>query len=298
MKFIILTIFIALTFNACSKSELYEISLNYQRAKSGLKVKTAETSHAKIHYLDNLQESNKTLVLIHGFGGDKDNWSRFANSLKDDYRVIIPDLAGFGDSVLKDDINLTIGNQTKILGDFLDSLNVKNFYIVGNSMGGAIALNYTYKNSKKVKALVLIDALGVLKDRKTLKMSVEENPLLHICSKEKFIRMVNLSMEKPPYIPGIFASVLADRKCARRDLEEKIFKQMMIDADQRNIIDKIQTPTLIIWGKLDQILSVDNAKVFHKNIKNSKLIIYDGLGHIPLLEDPDKTAKSVEDFIK
>jgi len=78
MRYILLSIFIALTFSACSKSELYEMSLVYQRAKSGLKVKTVESSHAKIHYLDNLQKSDKTLVLIHGFGGDKDNWSRFA----------------------------------------------------------------------------------------------------------------------------------------------------------------------------------------------------------------------------
>lgn len=143
-----------------------------------------------------------------------------------------------------------------------------------------------------------MNSLGVLKDKKTLELPIEENPLLHICSEEKFMKMINISMQKPPYIPSIFASVLADKKCAKRYKEEKIFKEMMTDADQSNIVGKIQTPTLIIWGKLDQIISVDNAKVFHKNIKNSKLIIYKDLGHVPLLEDSDKTAKSVEDFIR
>ena len=298
MKSIILAIFIALTFSACDRSTLWEMALDYERGKSDLKVKTVELPQAKMHYLDNLQESNNTLVLIHGFGGDKDNWDRFSNSLEHDYRVIIPDLAGFGDSILTSDINLTISNQAKILGDFLDSLDIKDAYIVGNSMGGAIALQYTHQNQEKVKGLVLIDALGVLKDKEILEMPTDKNPLLHICSEEEFMEMIDVSMEKPPYIPSIFISVLADKKCLVRDLEEKIFYEMMSDANLSSIIGKIQTPTLILWGKLDQILNIDNARVFHANIKNSKLEIYEDLGHVPLMEDPDKTAQSVEEFVK
>jgi pimeloyl-ACP methyl ester carboxylesterase len=298
MRGIILAILIVLSFSACSKHTLYELSIDYARYKSDLELKIVELSQAKVHYLDNQKKSNKTLVLLHGFGGDKDNWNYFSNSLKSEYRVIVPDLAGFGESALKGEVVLTIEKQTEILEDFLNAIGVQNIYIVGNSMGGAISLLYSYRNGDKVKALVLIDALGLLKKQEILEITEEDNPLLHICSEEKFMKMVNLSMQKPPYIPDIFVSVLAEKKCAKRYKEEKIFNEMISDCDLSDIVSKIEIPTLILWGKLDEIINISNAKIFNKEIKNSKLIIFEGLGHVPLIEDPDKTAKSVEDFIR
>jgi len=78
-----------------------------------------------------------------------------------------------------------------------------------------------------------------------------------------------VGMNNPPYIPGIFMGKLVADKCAKAEIEKKVYADMLKDSDLTKVVGKIKVPTLIIWGAKDKILHIDNAELFHQKIKGS-----------------------------
>ena len=106
-------------------------------------------------------------------------------------------------------------------------------------------------------------------------------------------------MNKPPYIPDIIKEALLQEKCERRDLEKILYEDMYKDVCCLNdLAKKIHIPTLILWGEKDRMTHIDNASLFHDTIKNSQLVIFKEIGHVPILENPEQTADAVESFIR
>lgn len=295
--FLILTF---LSFTGCSAQRFYIASMETERRDADLDLKKMTLNFGELVYLENSVNDSTAVVLLHGFGGDKDNWNRFSLSL-DKYHLIVPDLPGHGKSVATENLGYSLKHQAEMLNVFLAAKNIKMVHLVGNSMGGAIALRYAGQYPDKVKSLVLIDALGMIKTKSEIVQIFEQtgkNPFFNICTRKAFRNFLNLSMQQPPYIPDFVLDVLVLEKCRRAELEKIIFNEMVKDYDLAQIANKITIPTLIIWGKKDRIIHIDSAHLFHSTIKNSQLVIYDELGHVPLLEAPAKTARSVDKFLK
>lgn len=285
----------------CSSQKLYTMAIDYERGRADLEIKSIKLEFGEVVYLDNNIKSDTAIVLLHGFGGDKDNWNRFSAELDGNSRIIIPDLPGHGESVSNKELDYSTTHQSQMLSMFLDAIKIKKVHIIGNSMGGAIAIRYSDINTKRVKSLVLIDSLGMIKTKSEFDLILEEsglNPMLNVCTEEAFEKLLYLGMNEPPYIPGIFMDLLVSRKCARANIEKRIYDEMIQDSDLSNIVKNVVTPTIIIWGKRDRVLHVDNAQLFHRAIKGSQLVIFEELGHVSLLEDPKKTAQLIEKFIK
>ena len=187
-----------------------------------------------------------------------------------------------------------------MLDKFLQAIKINKAHLIGNSMGGAIALKYSDSYAKRVTSLILIDALGMIKTKSEFTQTLEktgDNPFFNVCTEEKLDKLLHIGMQKPPYIPGILMEYLVSKKCAKSDIEKIVYNDMLKDSDLSHIAMKIQVPTLIIWGQKDRVLHVDNARLFHSTIKGSQLVIFDELGHVPLLEDAGKTAQATETFI-
>ena len=104
----------------------------------------------------------ETIVLLHGFAADKSDWIKFVCTLVSEYKVIIPDQAGHGESggTLKD--SYTISSQASRLAQFTSKIGVEKFHIVGNSMGGEIAFFFAFQHPDRVKSLGLFDSAGVI----------------------------------------------------------------------------------------------------------------------------------------
>ncbi len=287
-------------FVGCSTNKLYTMAINHERSNANLEKKSIKLDFGEIVYLENNVKSDTVVVLLHGFGADKDNWNRFSAQLNDKYHIIIPDLSGHGESISSKKLGYTITHHAKMLHEFLKAKNINKIDLVGNSMGGAIAIMYN-NNYKNVNSLTLIDSLGMIKTKSKLSLLIEKsgkNPFLNVCTEEAFNTLLHIGMEKPPYIPSIFMDLLISKKCARADIENIMYIELLSDADLSNIVKKIKIPTLIIWGKKDSVLHVDNAKLFSETIKGSQLFVLDGLGHVPFLEDSQKTAEIFKTFIK
>jgi len=267
-----------------------------------LSVNTQALSFGKVAYLSNTKSDNEVVVvMLHGFGADKDTWVRFARELGDDYRFIIPDLPGHGESTQDISLNYGIQEQAKRLNEFLSNINAKKVHIVANSMGGAVALRFTFMYPDTVKSLTLIDSLGAIKTPSQLDELTKvsgKNPVLEIGNAEDYKAMMNYAMVKPPYIPWFLIDVLADAKIKRKDLEQKMLKDMVVDADQTAILAEIRVPTLIIWGKQDKVLHVDNAGLFQEKIPGCRVVLLEETGHVPMVEKAKETAQNFRGFLK
>lgn len=285
----------------CSKQAVFEKAIAHERESAHLSVKTQSLSFGEITYLSNDKDDTaETIVMLHGFGADKDTWTRFAGELGNDYRLVIPDLPGHGESTQNSSLNYDIQEQAKRLDEFLNLINAKKVYIVGNSMGGAIALHYTSTHPAAVQSLTLIDSLGAIKTPSVLDEETKvsgKNPMLEINNAEDYKAMMSYGMVNPPYIPGFLIDVLAEAKIKRKDIERKIFKDILTDADQTTILANIHVPTLIIWGKQDRVLHVDDAALLHEKISGSRIAILDETGHVPMVERPQETAKLLRGFL-
>ena len=304
MKKLLLLSTLLLLLSGCSGKKLYEMAIDIRRYQGDLIPKEVSISKdLNVSYLENSVKSEKSLVLIHGFGANKDNWLELAKKFDGKYHLIVPDLIGDGDSSKPLGINYTIENQTKMLHKFLTKFTDKNLVLVGNSMGGQIALNYAYHYS--IDSLVLIDSMGLQVEKSYVdKLGVKklEEMYLNVCSVEKMQKMVEIGFSKPPYIPDVILEHLTQEKCKVSELDRHKYRGI-IDKNL-NILDditlkaqKIDIPTLIIWGDEDKIISVKNAYALHEHMKESQLVILKGIGHMPMIEEPEVTAKHIMNFL-
>jgi pimeloyl-ACP methyl ester carboxylesterase len=152
-----------------------------------------------------------------------------------------------------------------------------------------------------VKSLTLIDSYGAIKTPSALDEVTKvsgKNPMLEITSADDYKAMMNYAMVDPPYIPGFLVDVLAEAKMKRKTIEQKMLKDMLVDADQTAILAEIHAPTLILWGKQDRVLHVDNAGLLQEKIPGSRRVLFEQTGHVPMVEKPEETAQHFRDFLK
>jgi len=133
--------------------------LAIERARADLEVKSVTVGNDQIFYLEG--GTGPDMVLVHGFGGDKDNYIRLARYLTKSYHVIIPDLTGFGESTKDMKVSYDIFSQATRLHEFIQMLKLTSFHLAGHSMGGAIVGAYGAKYPEMVKSLLLLAPAGV-----------------------------------------------------------------------------------------------------------------------------------------
>lgn len=234
------------------------------------------------------------LILLHGFGADKDNFTRAARFLTPHYRVIVPDLIGFGESAHPQDADYAPTAQAERVRAFAQALGITNVHLGGSSMGGHIALSYAALHPTEVTSLWLLDAGGVwtAPESELQKIARESgrNPLM-AKSEDEYAGIFRFVMSDPPFVPRPLLNVKARERIENFSLEERIFKQIRSDSVEGRITGMI-TPTLIMWGANDRAINVATADVLHKLLPNSQVVIMPGIGHLPMLERPRQSAEA------
>ena len=246
-------------------------------------------------YLEGGPPTGDPVLLIHGFGGDKDNWALYAPFITDKYRLISPDVPGFGDAVRDMNRDYDMATQASRMRDFLDAMGLEKVHIGGNSMGGGISLHFARMFPERVKSLTLFNNAGVIGTSESdlqRQVMTGKNPL-EITSADDVTRMMAYIAHKPITVPGQFRKVIYQEFAKHRDLLDKIFWQIAGDGLERPLNDQlpeIVLPTLIIWGRHDQLIDVSCAEVMAAAMPDSELIIFENLGHVPMIEDPANVA--------
>lgn len=272
------------------------------RAKGRLTLRSAHSGGHDWPYLEGGPRGAMPLLLVHGFGGDKDNWAMLAPHLTDRYHVIIPDLVGFGDNVRDPGLPYDIKAQTDRLIGFMDAIGLQKAHIVGNSMGGWIALQAALDHPDRLATLTLVNNAGVKgAEESTLQKlpRTDKSPLVPE-SVGELKQLMGFIAHKPRAIPGRFMDVVFAERSQHSALLEQIFWTIVADGDERPLNDRlgeVRVPTLVIWGRHDQLIHVSCVAELEKGIPGSEAVIFEDAGHVPMLEKPAATAAVLRRFL-
>jgi pimeloyl-ACP methyl ester carboxylesterase len=237
--------------------------------------------------------SGEPLVLVHGFGADKDNFTRVARYLTPHYRVIAPDLVGFGESTHLPDADYRYAAQAERVHAFVQALGLSRVHLGGNSMGGGIAMSYAAQHPQEVASLWLIDCAGIAEappsELAKIITTTGQNPLM-VEKEDDFPVLLKFVMSDPPYIPRSVMNVLARERIANQALERKVFAQIATDSVSA-AIKGLATPTLIVWGEDDRALSVGTVPILETLLPNAQAVVMPHIGHAPMIERPQQSAQ-------
>jgi pimeloyl-ACP methyl ester carboxylesterase len=288
-------LFVAVIFNLIGCTAVIQpinsLAIKVERHRSDLVRKEIDLPGG-LHYTYLEGGQGEPLLLIHGFGSNKDNFTLVARYLTPHYHVIVPDLIGFGESTHLPAADYTAAAQVERLRALMQALGLKTVHIGGNSMGGYIALSYAAHYPQEVASLWLLDSAGIKHAPKSELAQIIEttgnNPLV-IKNEDDFANVYSFAMSDPPYIPRTMLNGMAQERIANYDLEQLIFKQIVADSIEKDIIG-LQTPALIVWGEEDRVINVGTAPVLHQLLPHSQVIIMPHVGHAPMIERPEQSA--------
>ena len=289
--FIILILVVVLA-DRLAPEPVTRIALGLERRFSGLRLQQAQVDGFVMPYLEGGR--GQPLILIHGFGGDKDNFTRMARHLVGQYRVIIPDLPGFGDAGRDPAAEYTIHAQVARLHTFLQRLGLSSVDLGGNSMGGFISAQFAATYPHMVGSVWLLDPAGTQASTQSAViqkyLSTGTMPLL-VQSEAEFSELIRVATHQPPFIPYSVRHVLAARAIKDFPLHSAIMRQFTGSPLLEEKYSQLATPALVVWGDHDLILHPSGAQATASLFLHSKVIMMPNIGHLPMMEAPRTTAQ-------
>ncbi|MGO9555502.1 MAG: alpha/beta fold hydrolase [Syntrophobacteraceae bacterium] len=301
---ILLAAVMSLTFTGCAPTaeqiraqELFNQTQMDTWRSVGLVRKEIQVDSHRIVYLEGGQ--GETVLLLHGFACDKSYWTYFAEPLIRDYHVVIPDLAGFGESTKQLGASYNIDSQVKRLDRFAEVLHLERFHLAGNSMGGWIAGIYSARFPQKIMTLALLDPWGLMTAKETKSGSQAAWDFIEIGGAGDFDKLLPYFFVKPPPMSDSFKKGLVAQVMAARVYNEAIVVDITVERlALEPFLPMIQAPVCIIWGDQDRILDVSGVPILEKGLKNHQTVIMKDTGHMPMLEKPAETEAAYMSFLK
>lgn len=248
-----------------------------------------EIDGLRINYTD--EGSGTPVLLIHGWGSSIKPWAPILNGFQG-YRVIALDLPGCGESdILKTDWG--IDDYCDFILKFMKAIEIENPIMVGHSHGGRICLKIAADGMVEPDKLILFGSAGI-PAKKTLKKQIR------IYSFKFIKRMLTLPIIKN-YTEGLLQAARehfgsADYKSAPEVMRKTMVR--VIGVDLRDVMHKINCPTLLIWGDKDTETPLSNAKFMEKEIKDCGLCVIEGAGHFSFVEQPARIVAILKAFLK
>jgi len=270
------------------------------RWQAGLTRHTVQVDDHRWVYLEGGR--GETILFVHGFGMEKDGWGLFLKAFSKSYRLIVPDLPGFGENSRLESANYEVLSQVKRLNRFVENLGLNRFHLVGSSMGGYIAGTYASEYPEKVKSLALFNPAGVSSrvpsDMWRRYEETGEIALLYK-TKEGFEDLMALLFYRAPPVPAPFKNHFAELGASNYAFYAKVLRDIerggRHELEQR--LPRVKARTLVLWGANDRILHVSDAERFRERLKNVKVVILDQCGHAPFFEKRKETVKTYQDFL-
>jgi pimeloyl-ACP methyl ester carboxylesterase len=268
---------------------------------SNYQSKFIEVGGVELHYRDEGQ--GPVLLMLHGFAGSLHNWNAWVEELKGQYRIVRLDLPGFG-------LSSPVRRKTQIewfveiLKGFVDALGLSNFTLIGNSLGGWAAWEFTGLYPQFVDRLVLLAAAGFFQDS-------GKPSGIELMGKDQFRKLLRSGAPKL-LIRALAKTSFGDKDKLPEDLVQRTYLMVnrsgmlasmiyVASSDARSNLDrlaKIQQRVLILWGTNDKVVPVAHADFFYSDLVNSELILYPSIGHVPMIEIPERSLQDLLTFLR
>ena len=230
----------------------------------------------------------QTLLLLHGLFGALSNFKDLIEYFKKDYKVVVPILPLFD----LDIFHTTVGGLAKHVQKFIEVRGYKNIHLLGNSLGGHVALMYVLKNPENITSLTLTGSSGLF-----------ENGMGDTYPKRGDKDYIRKKTEVTFYDPKMATDELVEEVFQITTSRLKVIKVLALakSAIRNNLseeLHKIKLPTLLIWGNNDIITPPFVGEEFHKLIPQSELHFIDKCGHAPMMEVPSEFNEILGNFLK
>ena len=239
----------------------------------------------KYKYIE--EGSGPNLVLLHGLFGPLSNWDLVINKFKDKFKIIIPMLPIYDLPFRKVGLDALVDH----LEGFIDLMKIDNMNLMGNSLGGHVALIYTLKRQETVKKLILTGSSGLFEN--AMGGSFPKRGSYQYVKERAEYTFYDPKSISEDYIQEIFETTKSIPKCLNIVAIAKSAQRH----NMANEIPNIKVPTLLIWGLNDTITPPMVAHDFHRLIPNTTLKFIDKCCHAPMMEQPEKFNEILSEFL-
>jgi pimeloyl-ACP methyl ester carboxylesterase len=251
------------------------------------------------------------VLLVHGMAGSSRTWKDVMPRLAEHCDVIAPDLLGHGDSATPSG-DYSLGGFAALLRDLLGALDVEHVTVVGQSLGGGVAMQLAYQHPELVERLVLVASGGLGREVNWMLRALAFPGAEYVAPVifPSFVQRLGdhvgraaqrLGIRAPRVAEmwGAYSSLIdgAHRAAFMRTLRSVIeVGGQSVSANDRLYLAAAM-PTLIVWGDADPIIPVSHAYAAHEAIVGSRLEILPGVGHFPQVEEPERVTRLLLDFV-
>jgi pimeloyl-ACP methyl ester carboxylesterase len=226
-------------------------------------------------------QNTPIIIILHGWGHSSSLWRHIVNKLEQiGLEVVCDDLPGFGakiDQAIDFDINQYASWFVAHYGEIIKTRKV---ILIGHSLGGRIAIELAQNNPLWLIQLILIGTPAIYQPS----------------NKTKIFKTLSF-LKSVPGISNLVSSINPEYEAAKKNNLKETY-QNVVEHDQKNVINKIKTPTLLIWGDQDFVVPISIANQIQKSIKDSKLKILAGQGHNPHIDNPNLLFGTIRNYLK
>jgi pimeloyl-ACP methyl ester carboxylesterase len=247
-----------------------------------------------------------TIVMIHGFTGSKENWYPVARELRDRYRLVMPDLPGWGASERKPDADYGFVAQAERVAAFIRAVSPdKPVVLLGHSMGGGIAALVAARHPELVSRVGLLDAAGVrFKDNRFgEEVLAGKNPfaVTDDASLHAYLDVLFHDKSKAPAIPWPASVGFIRHRRADAAFEQSVLDE--IGRGPRRFLPgeeaaNIHQPALLLWCRQDAVIDASALDLYAARMPQARKVLLDGCGHMSITEQPHNVAVAVENLIE
>ena len=271
---------------------------DWRETNWGRELKTLEIDGTPINYVDvGSGDAEEPVVLVHGLGGQWQNWLENIPRLAQDRRVLALDLPGHGLTPMREDGEISITGYGRCVNAFCDQLGLGQIDIVGNSMGGFVTAEVAIQFPERVQRLVLVSAAGITSADAVQAPILTFGRVATAIATNTAARHRKLAA-RPLTRHSSLLLVARHPRLLKPDLAyEGFFKgagkpafddalRACLEYDFRDRLPDVKVPTLIVWGEKDSIIPVRDADEFERLIEDSRKVVMKDTGHIPMAERP------------
>ncbi|SDH84020.1 alpha/beta fold hydrolase [Alteribacillus bidgolensis] len=258
---------------------------------------TIQLKDISIHYLK--EGSGPPLVLLHGMGNNAKSWIHQMEYFKNHYTVIAWDAPGYGNSSDPNEVFQNFSQFTDCLKQFLDQLNLDKIFLLGHSMGAAVAIDFATRFPNIVDKLVIAAPTrgsAGLTEEENVKKRNQRHHLIDYTSSDEIARTRVPSLLSPSASESV-TKYAEEIMSEVRPAGYKSVSNSLFHLNQMDDYSKILMPTLIICGNDDQVTPVSESEIIVQNITNGKLEIIQKAGHLCYMERRDAFNQCLSEFL-
>lgn len=256
----------------------------------------------KIAYREFSDPSKPTLVLIHGFMGNTTNFEKLFPHLSKNFHLVVVDLPGFGLSDKQISKPLSRRYMAQIVAGLLEKNNIHTYHVLGHSMGSEVAGWLALDRPRNVASLILVSS-SICLDNSNQMRGFSDNLFVRIFLRLAFLNYTNMK--------NTFKNLLV----VKENFDEKQFlsnyylvyqtpvqvvfqlAQAVDNEELRGLLPSLKLPTLILWGLQDNATPVEGASCLAQKIANSRVVLLDQAGHLPMIDQPERMVQAIEQFL-